>query len=135
MHKKFKCFISILLSLAVIIGLTTVVSAVEPKYSDTNSVVVSLVFMGTTAYCSVNVSGADVTTSITDGHLTLTDSRGNIVGDWSNKKSYTSSLFISESVSGLIEGETYTLSFSANVNRNGGKEPVSGSSSQTCSKK
>lgn len=135
MHNKFKCFISILLSFTVIIGLVTVVSAVEPKYLDTNSVLVTLVFKGTTAYCSVNVSGADGTTSVTDGHLILTDSNGNIAGDWSNKNSYTSSLFISESVSGLTKGEMYTLSFSANVNRNGRKEPVSGSSTQTCPNK
>ncbi len=74
-------FISILLSLAAVIGLATAVSAVEPIYSDTNPVVVSLILSGTTAYCSVNVSGADDTTSITDGQLTLTDSKGNIVSD------------------------------------------------------
>ncbi len=77
-------FISILLSLAAVIGLATAVSAVsavEPIYSDTNPVVVSLILSGTTAYCSVNVSGADGTTSITDGQLTLTDSKGNIVSD------------------------------------------------------
>lgn len=74
-------FISILLSLAAVIGLATAVSAVEPIYSDTNPVVVSLILSGTAAYCSVNVSGADGTTSITDGQLTLTDSKGNIVSD------------------------------------------------------
>ena len=74
-------FISILLSIAAVIGLATAVSAVEPIYSDTNPVVVSLILSGTTAYCSVNVSGADGTTSITDGQLTLTDSKGNIVSD------------------------------------------------------
>lgn len=74
-------FISILLSLAAVIGLATAVSAVEPIYSDTNPVVVSLILSGTTAYCSVNVLGADGTTSITDGQLTLTESKGNIVSD------------------------------------------------------
>ncbi len=68
-------FISILLSLAAVIGLATAVSAVEPIYLDTNPVVVSLVLSGTAAYCSVNVSGADGTTSITYGQLTLTDSK------------------------------------------------------------
>ena len=43
-------FISILLSLAAVIGLATAVSAVEPIYSDTNPVVVSLVLSGTAAY-------------------------------------------------------------------------------------
>lgn len=132
MNKKFKYFISIILSLAVVVVTAMIVSAVEPRYSDTHSVKIRLMFSDTTAYCEVKVEGADGTTSITNGHLTLKDSRGNVVGDWSNKKSYTTSLSISESVSGLTKGETYTLSFSANVNRNGKAEPVSDSKTMTC---
>ncbi|MDE6851745.1 MAG: hypothetical protein K2J67_04560 [Lachnospiraceae bacterium] len=134
MNIKFKYFISIILSLAVVVGTAMIVSAVEPRYSDTHSVTVRLMFDGTTAVCEAEVEGATGTTSITNGHLTLKDSRGNVVGDWSNKKSYTTSLSISESVSGLTKGETYTLSFSANVNRNGKAEPVSGSKTMTCPK-
>lgn len=130
MNKKFKYFISILLSLTMIVLTGTVVLAVEPRYSDTNFVDVQLRISGTTAYCTVSVTGAKGTTSITNGHLVLTDSKGNIKGDWSNLSSDSDTFFVSKTVTDLTTGETYTLSFSADVNRNGKKEPVSGSSPQ-----
>lgn len=132
MNGKFKCFISILLSFIMIIGLTTTVSAVEPRYSETHSVTVQLTFSGTTAYCEAEVKGANGTTSITGGQLILTDSRGNPVGNWSNLSSTTAKLSVSKSVKNLKSGEEYTLFFSATVNRNGNAEPVSNSSTQTC---
>lgn len=78
MKKRIRCLISILLSFVMIMGTAIFVSAVEPRYSDTNFVDIQLRISGTTAYCKVNVSGADGTTSISDGHLTLTDSKGNV---------------------------------------------------------
>lgn len=134
MSRKLKCFTSILLSCIMVIGLTTVVSAVEPRYSDTHSVIVHLVFYGTTAYCEAEIRGANGTSSITDGNLILTDSNGNSVGKWTNLSSTTDKLSVSKSVTGLTKGETYTLSFSATVNRNGNAEPVSNSSTKTCPK-
>lgn len=115
-----------------IMGLTTTVSAVEPRYSDTNLVDVQLIISGTTAYCTVNITGADGTTSISDGHLTLTDSKGNVKGDWKKLSSNGDNLFFTATVTGLTKGETYTLDFTGTVNRNGGTEPVSGSSTKTC---
>lgn len=132
---QIKRLISIFLSLAVMIGTATIVTAVEPRYSDTHSLVVSLSYSDTTAYCTVDLTGANNTESITDGHLTLTDSYGTPVGEWTNLKSTNSKLILTKSVSGLTKGETYTLTFSANVNRNGNTEPVSGSKSKTCPKK
>lgn len=117
------------------IGSATIVKAIEPRYSDTHSLRLSLSFNGTTAYCIVNLTGADGTKSITDGHLTLTDSYGTSVGDWSNLTSSNSKLVVTKNVSGLTKGETYTLSFSANVNRNGNTEYVSDSKSKTCPQK
>lgn len=67
------------MALVVLICTATVISAVEPRMSDTNLVTVRLTFSGTTAYCTAIVTGADETTSITDGHLVLTDSSGTIV--------------------------------------------------------
>lgn len=131
---KIKRLISILLSLAVMIGTATIATAVEPRYSDTHSLKISLAFSGTTAYCTVNLTGASNTDSITEGHLILTDSAGNPVGDWPNLKSNNSKLVVTKSVSGLTKGEIYTLYFSAYVNRNGNSEFISDDKPGTCPK-
>lgn len=132
MQIKAKHFISIILAFAVLICTAMTVSAVEPRMSDTSSVTVRLTFSGTTAYCYASVTGAEGTTSITDGHLVLTDSSGTVVGEWENLSSNGKKLTVSKSVSGLTEGETYTLTFSAKVNRNGRSENVGNYVSDKC---
>ena len=132
MQIKAKYFISILMALVVLICTATVVSAVEPRMSDTNSVTVRLTFSGTTAYCDATVIGADGTTSITDGHLVLTDSSGTVVAEWTNLSSNSKKLTVSKSASGLKKDETYTLTISAKVNRNGRSENVSNYVSKKC---
>lgn len=134
MSKKIKGLISIFLSLIVLASLATTAYAVEPRYSDTNKLTVILSINGTTATCTASLIGADGTTSISNGHLILKDSNGTTISDWSNLSSNTDKLFVSKTVKNLTKGETYTLSFSANVNRNGKSESVSGSSSKTCPK-
>lgn len=131
MHIKGRYFFSIFLAFIVLIGTATVVSA-EPRYSDTNSVTVYLAFSGTTAYCDVIVTGADGTTSITDGHLVLTDSSGTVIAEWKNLSSDGKKFTDSKTVSGLTKGETYTLTFSGKVNRNGRSEDVSNYVSKKC---
>lgn len=132
---KIKRLISVLLSLAVMIGTASIVTAAEPRYSDTDTLDIILTFSGTTAYCTVNLTGASNTDSITDGHLTLKDSYGTVVGEWTDLKSSNSKLVVAKSVSGLTKGETYTLYFSAYVNRNGNSEYVSDKKPGTCPKK
>lgn len=132
MQIRAKYFISILLALAVLICAATAVSAVEPRMSDTTKVTVQLTYSGTTAYCTVMVNGADGTTSITDGHLVLTDSNGGVAADWTDISADGTTLFFSDSVSGLTKGKTYTLTFSAKVNRNAGSEDVSNYVSKKC---
>lgn len=132
MQIKIKRLISFFLSLVVMVGTATIVTAVEPRYSDTHSLIIQLAFSDTTAYCTVNLTGANDTESITDGHLTLTDSSGTPVGDWSNLSSSSSKMVLTKKVSGLTKGEIYTLTFSANVNRNGNTEYVSDSRSKIC---
>lgn len=132
MQIKAKHFISIILAFAVLICTAMTVSAVEPRMSDTNKVTVQLTFSGTTAYCYASVTGADGTTSITDGHLVLTDSNGTAVGEWENLSSNSKRLTVSKSVSGLTKGETYTLTFSAKVNRNGRLENAGNYVSEEC---
>lgn len=64
MRTKVKRLITILLALAIVISLATTVSAVEPRYSYTDHMIVGLVFFETTANCSVSITGADGVTSI-----------------------------------------------------------------------
>lgn len=132
MQIKAKYFISILMALVVLICTATAVLAVEPRMSDTTKVTVTLVFSDTTAYCDAIVTGADGTTSITDGHLVLTDSSGTVVADWTNLSSNSEKLTVSKTVSGLTKGKTYTLTISAKVNRNGESEYVGNYVSKTC---
>lgn len=132
MQIKAKYFISILMALVVLICTATAVSAVEPRMSDTTKVTVQLTYSGTTAYCTVIVNGADGTTSISDGHLVLTDSNGGVAAEWTDISANSTTLFFSDSVSGLTKGETYTLTFSAKVNRNGRSENVGNYVSKKC---
>lgn len=132
MRIKAKYFISILLVLVIMACSAITIFAAEPRMSDTNSVTVRLTFSGTTAYCEAKVIGADGTTSITDGHLVLTDSKGTVVAEWTDLSANGKALTFSDSVSGLTKGETYTLTFSAKVNRNGRSEDVSNYVSKKC---
>jgi len=135
MQKKVKCLISIFLSLLVIFSLTVTVGAIEPRYSDTDSASVQLIFNGTTAGCSVKIYGSDGTTSIDNVNITLKDSNGNVTAEWKNLSSTRKNFSFSDTVSDLTEGEKYTLSFSAKIKKGGNTESISGSSSQTCPKK
>lgn len=135
MQKRTKCLISIILSLFVIFSLTVVVSAIEPRFSETNSITVRLGFSGTTADCDVTILGADGTTSIDCVNIYLKDSRNNVKGKWLNLSSPSNYFTFSDSVSDLTEGETYTLSVSAKVHRKGKTENVSDSKTSTCSSK
>lgn len=132
MQIKTKHFFSLILAFVVLICTAMTVSAVEPRMSDTNKVTVQLVYSGTTAYCDATVIGADGTTSITDGHMVLTDSSGNIAAEWTDISATGKILTVSKTASGLTKGETYTLTFSAKVNRNGRSENVGNYVSKKC---
>lgn len=132
MQIRVKRFVTIFFVLVALHCTATSVSAIAPRLSDTNNVSVLLVFSGTTAYCDAKVTGADGTTSITNGHLVLTDSKGNVVADWNNLSSNSDKFTVSKVASNLLKGETYTLTFSAKVNRNGGTENVSHYVSKKC---
>lgn len=132
MQKKIKCLISIFLSLIVIASLATTVCAVEPRYSDTNSITVTLGFDGTTAACAVKIYGVDGTISIDNVNITLKDSNGNVKGIWTNLSSSGDYFSFSKTVPNLDIGKTYTLSVSANVNGNNNTELVKDSCTGTC---
>ena len=118
MQKEVKSFISIFAVLIIMFCTVTTASAAETRLSNTSSVSVWLAFSGTTAYCDAKVTGANGTTSITNGYLILTDSQGTVVANWSNLSSNSDKLTVSKSTTGLKKGETYTLTFSAKVNKN-----------------
>lgn len=131
-NKKVISIFSIILSFVLIICTSTAATAVEPRLSDTSSATLTLSFSGTTAYCVATVKGADGTSSISDGKLILTDSNGKEVASWINLSSNGKTLYVSKTAYGLTEGEKYTLTISAKVNRNGNTEKVSNSISKTC---
>lgn len=132
MQKEVKSFISIFAVLIIMFCTVTTASAAETRLSNTSSVSVWLAFSGTTAYCDAKVTGANGTTSITNGYLILTDSQGTVVANWSKLSSNSDKLTVSKSTTGLKKGETYTLTFSAKVNKNNRAEDVSNYVSKTC---
>ncbi len=108
------------------------VSAIEPKYTENSTISVRLTFSSNEALCYFKIAGGTGTESISDCDVTLKDSKGTTVKSWTDLYSTRSSLTFSESVSNLTTKETYTLSVTATINRNGGTEPISGSTSSTC---
>lgn len=123
--------ISLFLALVILTCSATVVNAVQPRYSDTSSVSLSLKYSGTTAYCQVTVNCTSDITGITNGSLVLRSSKGNVVKSWTNLTSNSNTLSVFKTVSGLTSGETYTLNFSAKVNSTK-TEVISSSISKTC---
>lgn len=97
----------------------------------TNEIIISLSFTSDKAYCSAEISGAIGTTSITDCTVTLTDSKGNEVKSWSGLSAVGYRLIVVETAQGVKKGETYTLSVTATVNRDGRSETVSDSFTRT----
>ena len=135
MQKKVKCLITIILSLLVIFSLTVAVSAIEPRFSETNSIKVILGFNGTTADCSVKIYGVDGTQSIDNVNITLKDSKGNVKGEWTNLSTNGDYYSFSKSVSNLTKGEAYTLTASGNINGKTKTEYVKDSHTETCPSK
>lgn len=108
-------------------ALPTAAEGIAPMYSETNFCSVSVAFSGSTAYCDVTINGATGTTKIDNGTITLKDSSGNTVKQWTSQSATGASFYFSKSTTGVSSGNTYTLSFSATVHRNGKTENVSGS--------
>lgn len=102
-------------------------NSIESRYSNNHRITISL--DGTSCYAKI--LGSVGTTSITNGKLVLEDDNGNEVDSWSDLSSYGSTLIVSKTASGMVSGETYTLTISAYVNRNGSSEYVSESITAT----
>lgn len=122
----------LLLSFLIIISFSARIfaSPVQPYYSDTNRTQITLSFSSGKAICSGTIIGKKDTKSISDCTITLSDSNGNIVSSWSDLSSRGNVLNFYKSSSSVTKGETYTLSVSAYVNRNGSSEHVTDSISK-----
>ena len=103
----------------------------QTDYSDNNKITFSLSFSSNKANCSVEIKGADGTTSISNCTVTLTDSKGNEVKSWSGLSATGPKLIVSKSASGVVKGEKYILSVIATVHRDGSSETVSDSFTAT----
>lgn len=104
----------------------------QPRYSDNNRIILSLTFSASKgATCYGKITGDSGTTSITNCTVTLSDSDGNIVKSWSNLSSTGATLIFSKTATKVTKGESYTLSVTANVHRNGSSEIVSDSITAT----
>lgn len=103
----------------------------QPYYTDTNRTQITLSFSSGKATCSGTITGKSGTTSITNCTVTLTASNGDVIASWNNLSSTGTILAFTKTASDITKGETYTLSVTATVNRNGSSETVSDSVSKT----
>ena len=81
--------------------------SIQPYYSDTNRMQITLSFSSGKAICSGTIFGKKDTTSISDCTVTLCDSNGNIVSSWSDLTSSGNILNFYKSSSNITKGETY----------------------------
>jgi len=106
--------------------------AIQP-FGMANTFTIFLTFSGNTAYCTVNIYGANGTTSIDNCTVTLKESGGSFSNSWKNQSATGAELYFNKSVSPVSQGKTYTLSFSATIHCNGTAENISGSITKTYS--
>lgn len=110
--------------------LSIAVSA-EPRYSDNCTITLGLTYSSSGASCYAKIKGSAGTTGISNCTLSLEDSSGNVVKSWTNLSVSGSILSVSKTTSSVVKGETYTLSITATVTRNGTSETVSDSITKT----
>lgn len=100
---------------------------IQPFAINTHTYTITLTFSGNTAYCTVNIYGANGTTSIDNCTVSLKESGGSFSKDWTNQSAVGNALYFSKTASSVSQGKTYTLSFTATVHCNGTAENISGS--------
>jgi hypothetical protein len=103
--------------------------AIEPF--STHRHTLNLTFSANTANCHLTITGASGTTRIDNVTITLTESNGTLVNQWTNLSASGAIFTFNRSASPVTQGRTYTLSFSATIHRNGVAEPISGSITRT----
>ena len=116
------------------IGVSVCVAALppaSPQYSETHSITLKLSFSSGSADCTEKIVGGYGTTKISNCTTTLTDSKGNLKGEWKNLPATGSTLSFTKTAYDIAVGDTYTLAVSADVTRNGKIESVSESIIET----
>lgn len=103
--------------------------AIEPFSANTYTM--SLAFSGNSATCGLTITGASGTTKIDNVTITLRESNGTLVNQWTNLSATGPVFTFSRSTTTVVQGRAYTLSFSATIHRNGVAEPISGSITRT----
>lgn len=105
-------------------------SIVKPMWVDNNTYSLGIFYNGSTATCNLSISGASGTTKITNCNVYLKNSSGVTIASWTNYSATGDTLDFCKSTTGVSSGNTYTLSFSATVHRNGNTENISGSTTK-----
>ena len=131
MKKTSKKLLAIILAVVTAVAFAVSVYAVQPRYTNTSSIDVTLSFTSSGARCYCKIKGFSNVTSITNGTMQLLDSRGNVVASWSNLSATGNQLIVSRTATNVVAGETYTLTVSAYVNTTTSSEYVSDSNTQT----
>lgn len=124
--------ISILILMAVFMFsmlCTTVTVSAASRLTDTSRAIIKITYGSDMAYCVAKFYGADGTTSITNGKMTLKDSKGTVVATWSGLSATGDSMSVTKTTTNIVKGEKYTLTASATANRNGSSETITGSAS------
>lgn len=128
MKRILKTFVLCISILCLTISASAFV-VIEPFSINTHSL--TLTFSGNSANCDVTISGASGTTRIDNVTITLTESNGTQINQWSNLSATGSRFTFNRSTTTVVQGRTYTLSFSATIHRNGVATPISGSITRT----
>lgn len=103
---------------------------IQPYWINTDDVVLSISYTGSSAVCKVSIFGANGTTKITNCNVYLKDSNGSTVAGWTGYSETGDTLLFQETANGVSKGNSYTLSYSAKVYRNGTSEIISGSTTK-----
>jgi hypothetical protein len=106
---------------------TSAAVSIQPFAVNTNTYTSFLTFSGNSAICNVTIYGATGTTQISNCTVTLKESNGTLVKEWTNQSATGDVLNFSKIATSVSSGKTYVLSFSATVHRNGTTENISGS--------
>jgi hypothetical protein len=128
MKRTFKALVLCISILCLSLS-ASALATIEPFSINTHFL--TLDFSGNSATCSVTITGASGTTRIDNVTITLRESNGTLINEWTNLSATGARFTFNRSTTTVVRGRTYTLSFSATIHRNGVATPISGSITRT----
>ena len=131
MKKTIKKLFVIALAVVTLMVFAVSVYAVQPRYTNTNGIELTLSFSSSGANCYCRIRGNASVKNITNGTMKLLDSSGHIVATWTNLSVTGNQLIVSRTATNIVAGETYTLTISAYVNTSTYSERINQSTSAT----